>query len=153
MYPDHTVAKVVIKLFLICIILGTSITSIIMSVEYVDLGGCTTKYSGISFDYNKWLFIFGIAQLSYYAALLVFLELIPNDSLFIRCLLPAGSLFLLSWYIIGSILFFQEVNNAQCRQYQNFFFNYGLANFIVQTISWSIICCCGSIYVEADSPV
>jgi len=50
-----------------------------------------------------------------------------------------GTLFEFSWYIIGAIMYFQDVNGS-CGNEQ-MIHHFGLALFIICTISWGFACC------------
>lgn len=108
------------------------IASILISISNTN-NSCVEKFSGISFNYLQWLYIFGIIQLAWIVLLCVigfFWFVVKIDLMFLCHIM---NLFNFAWYIVGSILFFEEVAKT-CQGCQ--LYNYGLTLFILQTIGF-----------------
>lgn len=124
-----------------------SVTAVIIHDKY-GLDECIGTYGGISFGYDTWLEIYGwtnIALLCFFAfaAFCGFLAQSSEDatSCVGACavlIAVIGYAFQFCWYIVGAILYFQEVNSS-CAPGKPLH-DFGLALFIIQTIVWGSAC-------------
>lgn len=114
--------------------------AIFVHEKYSDID-CITSYSGISFGYIKWLYIYGWTNIGI-ISIMIWLFIISKctdvklDTLKLN-FLRLGYLFQFSWYIIGTILYFTEINNS-CSP-KDVLYDFGMALFICQTIVFGTI--------------
>ena len=106
---------------------------------------CIGSYSGISFGYDVWLNIYGWTNISLIIFILIMLLvcvyyewLQPSCVCLIKFVAVLAYFFQFSWYIVGSVLYFQEVN-SNCQSGRPIH-DFGLALFIIQTICWGASC-------------
>jgi hypothetical protein len=137
---DGTVYLTVLKIILLLSSMAVSIAAIAISN---GSSNCISTYAGISFNYNTWLLVYGVINISVTIFLFsTFLIILVSSSeiLFIQwaVIYLLNSLFNFSWYIVGSILYFSTVHNNTCQDQNLSLYQFGLVLFIIQTISFSI---------------
>lgn len=97
---------------------------------------CVGTYGGIFFGYVKWLYIYGWTNIGIIGIMFWLFSISKcTDMKFEtlkRNILCLGYLFQFSWYIVGAILYFVEVNNS-CST-GDVLYDFGLALFICQTV-------------------
>ena len=101
-----------------------------------DVPSCATAYSGLSFDYAKWLLIFGWINVAKLGAMVLLLGFdLCKEGLFSAiglCLQAVLGVFELAWFIIGAVLLFSTLGNSDC--HGESLWKLGLAVFILETI-------------------
>lgn len=127
-------------------LLSLSIASIVIADKNQN-AVCISSYSDISFNYTTWLQIMGWTNIV--VIIITFLSgvgyILYETSAIGICgisFLVLNHMFQFTWYIVGTILFFETVNSS-CKDSNSSLYLYGLALFIIQTIGW-VFTCCGS---------
>lgn len=120
-----------------------SIAALVVSNKDGD-NTCIGHYNGISITYAKYLVVFGwtTISISLFTLFTVLISLVYKENILqpiAIALVMLFSIFDFCWYIVGTILFFKEVNN-NCGDY-TMIHQFGLALFIIKTIAWSVACC------------
>jgi hypothetical protein len=134
--------KFPLSIFIILSITTTafSIASIFVHDRYSDLS-CIGTYSGIIFGYVKWLYIYAWTNIGIIGCMMWLYIISRFSSMRVDFLkintLRAGYLFQLSWYIVGSILYFIEVRDP-CSS-GGVLYEFGLALFFYQSFVWITI--------------
>ena len=122
--------SIILWIIIAILSLSLSITAIVISNKYKG-DECISNFSGISFKYDTWLLIYGICELSFILTIITITLIYGCTSS--KCILYTGIAlcligvaFQFSWYIVGSILFFEEVNSS-CVDAQPTIQKFGLA--------------------------
>ena len=122
----------IILSFLTCII---SVGAIFVHEKYSDID-CIDSYKYISFGYVKWLYIYAWTNIGIIAVMSWLFVISRCSNMKIDYLklniLRLGYIFQFSWYVIGAILYFIEINKT-C-SVKDVLYDFGLALFICQTI-------------------
>ena len=135
-----------VSLCLLCT-LAISVPAIIISSD--DAGAaCLGSYGGISFNYTKWLNIYGWINVACLGLFLILLSgyLVSGSATEAGFVLSAARVyavidaFHLAWFVVGAILFWKEVD-GYCPADQPLH-DFALALFILQCI---FICCSCSV--------
>lgn len=157
---NASVAKYVIG-FAIIACLATyalSIAAIVVSLEEAD-DACLQHYSGISFGYPTWLYVYGVTSI---ALTTVFILVVTTGAfseslsspVAISILCPGvsvvvlGGLFEFAWFIVGAVLFFKEVA-PDCPS-GHLLYDFGLALFIIQCVGYACSVGPGKVSVQAS---
>jgi hypothetical protein len=142
------------------VIIAIALTFGIVAIVIADKYGndqCVGSYAGISFSYGTWLLVFGAIKvvMCFVSTILVIASVLDKSgcSLIVTYIVGAlGMGFDFAFYIVGSILFFNEVNSTNCSTEQPPLQQFGLALFIIQTIMWSCVILGASRKAESERP-
>jgi hypothetical protein len=104
---------------------------------------CIGTYASISFKYDTWLLTYGITNTIMISLLLLCgmcYMCTESDAykLFAIFIYGIFCTFHFAWYVVGAVLYFNTVSNS-CQAGKPLH-DFGLALFIIDTISWTFIC-------------
>ena len=130
----------------ICILIMLVLTVFIIAVVYsykYENDTCVTKYGNISFNYIYWLRVQGFMSIFQIIFSSIFIVLLDNEQelqmIFSSCMNILFITFDFSWFIVGSVLYFNEVESS-CNSSSDIY-KFGMALFILQLVSFTGICC------------
>ena len=127
-------------IILTIILLGLSVSAILIHNKYGSLE-CMIDYKGVVFNYIKWLYIYAWTNIGLLCTSFWFFIISKSSNIKVENLklvfLRVGYLFQFSWYVVGAVLYFIEVNNP-CNP-SDVLYSFGLSLFICQTIVWITI--------------
>jgi len=117
-----------------------AVGAIIVHDRYSNIT-CIGSYGGITFGYVKWLYIYAWTNIGLIGCIgwldgISRISTIGVDNLKLN-ILRLGYIFQFAWYIIGSILYFIEINKS-CST-DDILYDFGLVLFICQSIVWVTI--------------
>lgn len=134
--------KLPLSLFVaICILLTImAVGASIVHNLYSDIT-CVGSYKGVPFGYVKWLYIYAWTNIGCIGTMIWLFAVSRISNIKVDSLkswvLVMGYLFQFAWYIIGSILYFIEINKPCSKG--DVLYDFGLGLFICQTVLWFTI--------------